>query len=99
MTCSSQDEAMSIGSQLVEEKLAACANVMSPMISIYQWQGVLEKNTEAVLVLKTTKARLDACQSRIESMHSYEIPCVIAIKVDGVNKKFAAWVDQTLMLQ
>jgi periplasmic divalent cation tolerance protein len=92
MTASSAEEARRIGRALVEERLAACANVIDRMTSYYWWQGKIEEGAEAVLIAKTTKAKLDALTARVKAMHTYTVPCVVGIRLDGGNADFLSWI-------
>jgi periplasmic divalent cation tolerance protein len=85
-------EAERIGRTIVSERLAACANVLPGMRSIYWWQGKVEKSTEAVLILKTTHERVAALVERVKALHSYDCPCIEAIAVTNGNPEFLAWV-------
>lgn len=92
VTAGSRNEAVDIGRTMVEERLAACANVIGPMTSIYRWQGAINQDDETVLVLKTATALVEAATTRILSLHSYTCPCVIALPIDGGNPDFLAWI-------
>ena len=92
VTASNQSEARRIGRTLVEERLAACANILEPMNSIYWWEGKVQEASEAVLILKTTQARLEALVNRVKALHSYDCPCVEAWPVAVGYKPFLDWV-------
>ena len=85
-------EALRIGRAVVEERLAACANVVDGMRSVYWWQGAVEEAGEAVLILKTTDDRLGALIDRVRDLHSYDCPCIEALPVIGGNQGFLDWV-------
>ena len=81
---------------LVDERLAACVNVLAPMVSIYRWKGQVERHTERQLVIKTARASLPALEARVRELHSYELPEFIVISVDEGSAAYLAWVaDQT----
>lgn len=92
-TAADATEAERIGRTVVAERLAACANVLPGMRSIYWWQGKLEEAAEAVLILKTTRERLAALVARVKALHSYDCPCIEAIEVAAGNPEFLAWVE------
>jgi periplasmic divalent cation tolerance protein len=92
-TASDAAEAERIGRAVVSEHLAACANVLPGMRSIYWWQGKLEEAAEAVLILKTTRERLAALVARVKALHAYECPCIEALEVADGNPDFLAWVE------
>ena len=95
--CKDVDEARSIASDLIDRQLAACGNILPNIESIYRWDGVVQRDPEAVLILKTTGERLLDCRERIRILHSYKIPCILEIKTAGVNADYEQWIkDQTL---
>lgn len=86
-------EAERIGRQVVDERLAACLNILPPMRSIYRWQGNIETADEVAAIFKTTNARADALITRIAAMHSYEVPCIVTWPVDKLLGAYADWVE------
>ncbi|MBI3418509.1 MAG: divalent-cation tolerance protein CutA [Proteobacteria bacterium] len=90
--CSSLDEAKKIGRALVEERLAACANVFNGPHSIYHWEGKVEEANEALLIAKTRAAHYDRVAARARALHSYKIPCIAALPVQQLNEAYAAWI-------
>lgn len=92
MTAGTAEEARRIGAALVEERLAACANVIDGMRSIYRWEGKMQNDEEAVLIAKTREDLLDALTERVKALHSYEIPCVVGIPIVGGNADFLDWI-------
>lgn len=96
VTAGSAEEAQRVGGALVEERLAACANVFDGMRSIYWWQGRVQQDNEAVLILKTTDDRLAAAIDRVKALHSYDVPCVVALSVEAGNPDYLNWIaDET----
>lgn len=91
VTASSHDEALAIGRAVVEERLAACANVMPGMTSLYWWEGRIEEGSEAVLILKTRAELADRATARIRALHSYSCPCVVVLPVGGGNPDYLDW--------
>ncbi len=94
VTVSDAGEARRIGRTLVEERLAACANILAAMDSIYWWEGRVQQASEAVLILKTTEVRLEALVRRVKALHSYECPCIEAWPVTAGYTPFFDWVAQ-----
>jgi periplasmic divalent cation tolerance protein len=92
VTASSREEAERIGRATVEERLAACANILPGMRSIYRWQGAIEEADEAVLILKTRADRVGALTQRIKALHGYAVPCVAAFAVTAGNPDYFAWI-------
>jgi len=86
-------QAERIGRTVVEERLAACVNVLGPCRSIYRWQGAIESAGEVPAIFKTTAAEADALIARIASLHSYDVPCVVAWPIDKLLVSYAEWVE------
>lgn len=81
---------------LVGERLAACVNVLPGLRSTYRWDGAIEQADEVLLLAKTTHARLPACIDRLQALHPYELPEVIAVEAAGGLAPYLAWVaDET----
>ena len=91
----SGDEAERIGRTVVEERLAACINILSPVRSIYRWKGEIESAEEVAAILKTSEASAAALMARIAALHSYDVPCVVAWPVDKVLRSYADWVEDS----
>jgi len=89
----SADEAERIGRAVVEERLAACVNILAPCRSIYRWQGAIETADEVPAILKTTAAQADMLIARIAALHSYDVPCVAVWPVDKLLASYADWVE------
>ena len=91
------EEAERIGRLVVEERLAACVNLLAPVRSIYRWQGAIESADEAAAIFKTSDARVDALIARIAQLHSYDVPCIAAWPIDKILASYAVWVEDTLL--
>lgn len=89
----SAEEAERIGRAVVEERLAACINILPSVRSIYRWQGAIESADEAAAILKTTASSADALITRIVALHSYEVPCVVTWPIDKILASYADWVE------
>lgn len=87
------EEAEQIGRTVVEERLAACINILGSVRSIYRWQGSIETADEVAAILKTSQAEADALIMRIAGLHSYEVPCIVAWPIDKLLTSYADWVD------
>jgi periplasmic divalent cation tolerance protein len=81
-----------IGRTLVEEEMAACANVLPGMRSVYRWQGRVETADEAVLILKTLAGQAAATMERLRALHPYQEPCALVLPVSGGLQTYLAWV-------
>ena len=91
VTTNSAKEAKKISRTLVEEKLAACCNIISPIQSIYQWQGKICEDKEILIMLKTKKNLFKQVDARVRELHSYEVPEVIAIPIVEGSDKYMSW--------
>ena len=94
MTAGTVGEAKTIGRALVEERLAACVNVIPGMTSIYRWEGALEEAEEAVLIAKTRADRFDALARRVAEIHPYDTPCAIRLDIAGGLPPFLQWIAE-----
>jgi len=81
-----------IANALVTERLAACVNVHGPMSSTYRWRGTVEHDVERQVVIKTTRARVDAVRERISQLHSYDLPEFLVVPVAGGSPRYLEWV-------
>jgi periplasmic divalent cation tolerance protein len=80
---------------LVEERLAACVNVLPEMTSTYRWQGATEEAAERQVILKTTSARVEALRSRVAALHPYDVPEFLVLRVVGGSEGYLGWVRQS----
>jgi periplasmic divalent cation tolerance protein len=88
-------EAERIGRLVVEERLAACINILGAVRSIYRWEGAVESADEVAAILKTTDDRVDTLITRIAGLHSYDVPCIAAWPIDKILASYADWVEQS----
>ena len=91
-TAPSADVADRIGTTLVEERLAACANLVPGVSSVFRWKGEVSRETEVLVLLKTTAARLAALRRRLVELHPYEVPEVIALDIREGHGPYLEWV-------
>ena len=89
------EEATRIGGTVVEERLAACVNILGRVRSIYRWQGKVERADEVAAIFKTGADRADALLTRIAALHSYDVPCIVTWPIDKVLSAYADWVDDS----
>jgi periplasmic divalent cation tolerance protein len=85
-----------LAATLVEERLAACAQVVGPVSSTYRWQGSTERAVEYYCHLKTTLARLPALQARIRELHPYEVPEIIALPILEGDTGYLRWIEESV---
>ena len=90
------EEAERIGRAVIEERLAACINIMSPVRSIYRWQGKIETADEVAAILKTHHWQADALIERIAQLHSYDVPCIATWPIDKILRAYADWVEDSV---
>ena len=92
VTCASEDEAIKIGSTLVEERLVACANVLGRTTSMFWWEGKVQREHEVALILKTRSELVEQATQRIKALHGYTVPCVVALPIGAGNPDFLEWI-------
>ena len=95
VTAPNKAEAETIAETVVQEKLAACGNILDGMTSIYEWEDRLCKESEALLILKTTAHLENKLIERIKHLHSYECPCVISLPIQNGNSDFLKWISES----
>lgn len=88
-----EGDAEKFASHLVEEKLAACVNVLPAMRSVYRWKDAVERAKERQLVIKTTRARLAALESRIRELHPYDVPEFVVLPIDSGSAAYLSWLS------
>lgn len=86
-----QGVAATIARALVDERLAACVNVLGACRSVYRWKAEVEEADEVTLLVKTTRRRHAACQERLKALHPYEVPEIVTIAPDAVWPAYAHW--------
>lgn len=100
VTTKDRNEAREIGTTIVKEKLAACANIIDGMESIYHWKDNIETSNECILILKTSYSNVGKLTRRIKELHSYEVPCVISLNIaeqEG-NPEYLNWIRDSVRL-
>jgi periplasmic divalent cation tolerance protein len=95
-TCASQEEAEKLAHILVEQRLAACVNVIPGITSFYRWQGNLETSAEWLLLIKSSRARFEELRLALEKAHTYEVPEVIALPVVEGAPNYLNWIEMNL---
>ncbi len=92
VTCPGRRVALRIARAAVGERLAACANLIGPMRSLFRWQGRVQAAEEVVLILKTTRTLRRRLGERVAALHPYTVPCVVALPIAGGHAPFLDWI-------
>jgi periplasmic divalent cation tolerance protein len=92
MTAPSRDQARTLARTLVEERLAACCNIIDGVESIYRWEGTVEEGREVLLVIKTTAERFEEMKERALALHPYDLPELVALPVVAGSPAYLGWI-------
>jgi periplasmic divalent cation tolerance protein len=95
-TVASKAEAERIATTLVEERLAACVNILDGVHSVYRWQGAIESAAEVQLIIKTSVEKLKTLETAIQRLHSYAVPEFIVLGVEGGSSAYLHWLHESL---
>jgi periplasmic divalent cation tolerance protein len=95
-TLGADTDATAIARALVDERLAACVNVLPVMVSVYRWKGAVEHDREQQLVIKTTADRVAALESRLRQLHPYELPEFLVVPASGGSTAYLGWVAESV---
>ncbi|MDA8119091.1 divalent-cation tolerance protein CutA [Acidiferrobacter thiooxydans] len=88
-------EAPGIANALVNERLAACVNLVDAVQSVYRWRGQVETATETLLIIKTTTDHYDEMERRLRALHPYEVPEIVAVPIAGGYPPYLQWLEDT----
>jgi periplasmic divalent cation tolerance protein len=91
-TCPDEGTARRIARALVDDRLAACVNIVPDLTSVYRWEGAVETTSECLLVVKTRRERLEDLRRRLEELHPYDLPELVALPVEGGSSAYLDWV-------
>jgi len=94
VTCGSEEEGLKIANALVEEHLAACVNLISPIRSIYRWEGQIWHEKEWLLIIKTQKHRFEELERKVKSLHSYSVPEIISLPIVEGSSAYLDWIRE-----
>ena len=81
--------------QLVDERLAACVNILPAMRSVYRWKNAIEKADERQLIIKTTRAAVTSLEARIRKLHPYDVPEFVVLRIDSGSADYLSWLSET----
>jgi len=94
VTCGSEEEALRIANALVEGHLAACVNLVSPIRSIYRWEGKIWDEKEWLLIIKTQRQSFDELEKKVKSLHSYSVPEIISLPIVEGSSPYLNWIKE-----
>jgi len=94
--CPAGDGAKSLAEALVQERLAACVNILPGLVSVYSWQGAMESSQEALLLIKTERRAYPTLEARLRELHPYELPEIIALDIERGLPDYLNWISQWL---
>ena len=94
-TCGSKDEANRIARTLVERRVAACVNIISPVESIYRWEERIDNATEWLLLIKTSAEKAPVVCDAIRELHSYDVPECITIPIEDGSAEYLKWIEES----
>jgi len=96
ITTSSSEEGQRIAETLVQERLAACVNIVPAIISIYRWQGEVHRDSEVLLIAKSRPELFESLAARVKELHSYEVPEIIALPIVAGSKAYLSWINESV---
>ena len=96
VTAPSKDVGRDVARALLEQKLAACVNVVPSIASFYTWEGELRSDEEVLLVIKTTGAAFDALVAAVRAVHPYDLPEIIALPIVAGSQDYLDWIDEVV---
>jgi periplasmic divalent cation tolerance protein len=94
ITAANGEEAARLADMLVGSRLAACVQILPPMESVYRWQGNVERQSEVLLIAKTTRERFDELEREVRALHSHDTPEIIAVPVLAGSADYLKWLDE-----
>jgi periplasmic divalent cation tolerance protein len=94
VTAADRDTGLNLVRQVVEERLAACGNVLPGVTSVFEWEGTMREQEEVLLIFKTVAAQTERLAERIAELHTYDVPEVLTLAVDGGHNPFLDWVRE-----
>ena len=95
ITAGDIEEARKIGRMLIEERLAACANIF-PITSIFRWKGKIDEANEFGIFVKTRSEKVKEIENKVKEIHSYEVPCVVSFNMDEGSADYLEWIDESV---
>jgi len=96
ITAANDSQARAIAEALVAEQLAACVSIVTGVDSVYRWQGAVTRAREVLLIAKTLRALVDELAARVTQLHSYEVPEIVSLPIDGGSPAYLAWISASV---
>lgn len=91
VTTPNNEEAARLADALVSERLAACVNIVAAIESVYRWEGKITRDSEALMIIKTTDERYPELERRVKELHSYSTPEIVAIRIERGSEQYLNW--------
>ena len=95
-TVGSEERALTIARALIEDRLAACVNVLPEMTSVYRWEEAVQEDRERQLIIKTTRQALDAVRERVHALHGYDLPEFLVLPIASGSERYLRWIDESV---
>lgn len=95
-TAGSIEEAQRIAAALVEQRLAACVNILPGVESVFRWQGKIDRASEWLMIIKTKAEAFERVRDAIQKLHSYDVPEIISLEIDDGSAAYLQWIDETV---
>ena len=99
VTAPNVEEASRIADALVGGRFAACVNIVSGVESVYRWEGRVARDSEVLMIIKTTDARYDELEQQVKALHSYTTPEVIALRIERGAESYLNWLGESVTAQ
>jgi periplasmic divalent cation tolerance protein len=93
VTCRDEQEAQGLARALLEQRIVACANILTPHQSLYWWEGKIQSAPEAAVIFKTREDLFEKLEAAIKERHSYDCPCIVALPVEKGHAPFLQWIE------
>ncbi|WP_456451766.1 divalent-cation tolerance protein CutA [Hydrogenimonas sp.] len=96
VTAPNEKEAKTIARKAVEKKLAACVNIVPGLTSVYRWEGKVQEDAEVLMLIKTTKKRLEKLEKLVKKLHSYDVPEFVVLKIESGSDDYLKWLRKSV---